>query len=173
MRSLGSGQLLRWPRHAGHAGHLLPAAQPFTHASRHRTRRLVPAIPAAPRLQLDSQSEAKVSHAPLVGISCRYGHSAPRLHSPRTKNVQILALLRCRQEGSKAWKGVSHCLARQLPPLCPGCCTAAPTTPHAASPAEGSQPTYRIVWLRAPQLHQYLVLLGGLVWVAVQRALRL
>ena len=32
---------------------------------------------------------------PVVGISWRYGHSAPRLHAPLAKNVHTRAMLRC------------------------------------------------------------------------------
>ena len=33
--------------------------------------------------------------SPVLGISCRYGHSAPRLHSPLTKKLQMGALFLC------------------------------------------------------------------------------
>ena len=36
-----------------------------------------------------------LASSPVVGISCRYGHSAPRLHSPRMKKVHTGARFLC------------------------------------------------------------------------------
>ncbi len=36
-----------------------------------------------------------LARGPVVGISCRYGHSAPRLHSPFTKKLHSCAWFLC------------------------------------------------------------------------------